>query len=63
MAERCLEMQQTLYICFIDYTKVFDRVKHDLLFAIQTKAGVPDKEIDIIQTLYLQAPAESQSAI
>ena len=48
MAERCLEMQQTLYICFIDYTKAFDRVKHDLLFEILSKSGVPDKEINII---------------
>ena len=33
MMERCLEMQKkTLYICFIDYTKAFYRVKHDMLF-------------------------------
>ena len=43
MAERCLEMQKTLYICFIDYTKACDRVKHDMLFEILSKAGVPDK--------------------
>ena len=57
MAERCLEMQTTLYICFIDYTKAFDRVKHDLLFEILFKAGVPDKEINIIKNRYLQQKA------
>ena len=38
MVERCLEMQKTLYICFIDYTKAFDRVKHAMLFKILPKA-------------------------
>ena len=55
--ERCLEMQIILYICFIDYTKAFDRVKHDMLFEILSKAGVPDKEINIIKSLYLQQKA------
>ncbi|GFR75502.1 RNA-directed DNA polymerase from mobile element jockey-like [Elysia marginata] len=26
--ERALEMQKDIYLCFIDYTKAFDRVKH-----------------------------------
>ena len=30
MMERCLEIQKTLYIRFIDYTKAFDRVKGTL---------------------------------
>ena len=54
MVERCLEMQKTLYICFIDYTKAFDIVMHDMLFEILSKAGVPDKEINIIKNIYLQ---------
>ena len=41
--------KKPLYICFIDYTKAFDRVKHDLLFEILSKAGVPDKEINTIK--------------
>ena len=57
MVERCLEMQKTLYICFSDYTKAFDRVQHDLLFEMLSKAGVPDKEISIIKNLYLQQRA------
>ena len=33
MVESCVEMQKkTLCICFVDYTKAFDRVKHDKLF-------------------------------
>ena len=50
MVERCLEMQITLYICFIDYTKAFDRIQqHDMFFEILPKAGVPDKEINTIK--------------
>ena len=48
---------KTLYICFIDYTKAFDRVKNDMLFEIVSKAGVPDKEISIIKSLYVQQKA------
>ena len=53
--------KNTLYICFIDYTKTFDRVKHDLLFEILSKAGVPDKELNIIKKDL--PPTESHSAI
>ena len=28
MAERAIEMQRDLYICFIDYTMAFDTVRH-----------------------------------
>ena len=55
-----LEMQITLYICLIDYTNAFDRIQHDILFEILSKAGVPDKEIHIIKSL---PPAESHSAL
>ena len=45
--------KKTLYICFVEYTKAFDRVKHDMLFEILSKAGVPDKEINMIKSIYL----------
>ena len=57
MVERCLEMQTTLFICFFDSTKAFDRVGHGMLFEIILKAGVPDKEINIIKSIYLQQKA------
>ena len=31
LIERALEVQKDVYLCFIDYTKAFDRVKHDEL--------------------------------
>ena len=35
------------YICFIDYTNAFDRVKHDIIFEILSKPG----EINMIKSL------------
>ncbi len=57
MVEDVWKCKKILYICFIDYTKAFDRFKHDLLFKILSKAGVPDKEINIIKHIYLQQKA------
>ena len=28
LAERGVEMQKDVYVCFIDYVKAFDRVRH-----------------------------------
>ena len=46
--------KKTMYICIIDYTKAFDRIKHDMLFEILSKAGVPDKETNIIKSIYIK---------
>ena len=32
LPERAIEMQKDLYVCFIDYTKSFDKVQHKELF-------------------------------
>lgn len=34
LVERAIEAQNYLFICFIDYSKAFDKVKHDKLFEI-----------------------------
>ena len=44
-------------MCFIDYTKAFDRIMHDMLFEILSKAVVTDKEINIIKSIYFQQKA------
>ena len=33
-AEGAIEMQEDVYICFVDYSKAFDRVKHKDLMQI-----------------------------
>ena len=32
LAEGCIEVNMNLYCCFIDFTKDFDRVLHNMLF-------------------------------
>ena len=32
--ERAIETQKDLYLCFIDYSKAFDKVKHSDLFDV-----------------------------
>ena len=31
LSERAIEMQQDLHVCFIDYKKAFDRLKHEIV--------------------------------
>ena len=35
--EKAIEKQKDLYICFIDYVKAFDRVKHEELIQVLSK--------------------------
>ena len=43
MTEICRKMQKhPQNICFIYFTKAFDRVNHAIIFEILVKAGVPD---------------------
>lgn len=37
LTERAIEIQKDLYLCFIDYEKAFDRVKHENLAEILKK--------------------------
>ena len=34
LIERSMEMQKDIYLCFIDCSKAFDKVKHEELFQI-----------------------------
>ena len=52
LSERIIEKKKQLHICFIDYAKAFDRVKHEKLIEIMTKAEIPQHEIRLITNLY-----------
>ena len=43
LMERAIEMQQDLYICFIDYTKAFDSVRHEEIINILQSLNVDGK--------------------
>ena len=40
--EKEREFQKSIYFCFIDYTKAFDRVDHKTLWKILKELGIPD---------------------
>ncbi|GFR60098.1 retrovirus-related Pol polyprotein LINE-1 [Elysia marginata] len=50
--ERLAAHQKDLHVCFIDYTKAFDRVNYAKRIEVLTKAGVPDHERRLIAELY-----------
>ena len=45
LAERCIEMQKDLYLCFIDYSKAFDKVRHEKLFNILEHLDIDGKDL------------------
>ena len=52
LAQKELEVQRDIYVCFIDYAKAFDRVKHTEVIAALEKAGIDGKDVRIIIELY-----------
>jgi len=53
IAERGIQVNQNLYVCFVDYQKAFDRVNHGKLKEVMNKAGIPELEQRLIVSLYL----------
>jgi len=40
LSERVIEMQKDLFVCFIDYEKAFDNVRHVQLFQDLEEIGL-----------------------
>ena len=57
LAERAIEMQKDLFICFIDYTKAFDKVRHEELFKILQRLDIDGKDLRLLQNLYWEQTA------
>ena len=57
LCEKALEINQDVYICFIDYTKAFDKVKHHMMIECLTELGIPNKELQIITEMYWEQGA------
>ena len=51
ICERATDVQKDVYICFIDYTKTFDRVKHFKMIECLSEIGIDDKDLQIISKL------------
>ena len=52
ICERTLEVNQDVYICFIDYKKAFDRVNHSKMIECSSEIGVDRKDLRIIANMY-----------
>ena len=46
LCERMIEENKTLYLCFIDYTKAFDRVQHGNLIELLQKLDLDGNDIE-----------------
>ncbi|GFN73966.1 retrovirus-related pol polyprotein from type-2 retrotransposable element r2dm [Plakobranchus ocellatus] len=58
LIERALEVQNDVYLCFIDYTKAFDRVRHDEIITELRQINIDGKDLRIIKTTYWEQTAE-----
>jgi len=45
-------IESEVRVCFIDYQKAFDNIRHDLLMPILQETSIDEKEIQIIHELY-----------
>ena len=50
--EKAREFQENIYVCFIDYTKVFDCVDHNKLWKILQEVRIPDHLTCFLRNLY-----------
>ncbi|GFN88374.1 2-aminoadipate transaminase [Plakobranchus ocellatus] len=57
LIERALEAQKDVYLCFIDYTKAFDRVRHNEIITQLKQLNIDGKDLRIIKTMYWEQTA------
>ena len=50
-------MQQDLHVCFIDFKKAFDRLKHEIVLRKLQEVGIDDKDLMIVQNLHHEQEA------
>ena len=55
--ERATEVQKDLYLCFIDYSKAFDKVKHSNLFNILQRLNCDGRDLRVLRNLYWEQEA------
>ncbi|XP_037789312.1 uncharacterized protein LOC119584717 [Penaeus monodon] len=51
LLERSIEVQKHIYLCFIDYSKAFDKVRHEDLFTILSSLNIDAKDLCILRNL------------
>ena len=54
LQERCLEHDQDVYVCYVDFEKAFDRVNWLIQMETLKNIGVDWKDRRMIRNLYIQ---------
>ena len=57
IAERMLQVDKPLFLCFIDYSKAFDKVQHEALFKILQQLDIDGKDLRLLRNLYWEQTA------
>ena len=52
LSERMIDVQRDIYVCFIDYQKAFDNVRHEELFELLKGIGMDGKDWRLLRHLY-----------
>ena len=52
IGERMIQKNKTLFLCFIDYEKAFDRVQHNKFMDMMESIGIPFHERRLIKNIY-----------
>ena len=57
ICERALEVGKEVHICFVDYTKAFDRVKHSKMVECLQEIGIDEEDLQIITKMHWEQSA------
>ena len=57
ICERMIEVQQDVYLCFVDYEKAFDKVQHHKLLDMLKKHHIGKNNLQLITNLYWKQEA------
>lgn len=60
--EETREFQQKIFIGFLDYSKAFDCVNHELMWKILRRMGVPAHLVELIRALYKNQEARVRTS-
>lgn len=58
LIQRCIDVNRTIYACFIDFSKAFDNVQHHKLIDILKSKKIDSQDIRIISNLYWNQSAK-----
>lgn len=57
LSERAIEMKEGIFVCFIDYTKAFDKVEHEELVKMLENYDLDGKDIHLLRNLHWEQTA------